>query len=205
MELKLDLPDSTAKKIQAYHLLRDDEDGDIETAVIDLMDAAVSQRIVELVGGQTVHTGVDWGSPEGDVVATQIVRRPNPRHVQAAQSFPKVEAQDPTGMLDGLGDEQEDDDLDVTDDPNAALANQGVPGGLTDEELEHDLDVEDPEHEAKVEAPEDTPMESAEAMFAQVSGMPVPPATQPDEFAERRRRRPSRSKGRVTPLNHMPT
>lgn len=110
---------------------------------------------------------------------------------------------DVTGISDGLGDE------DLAEPEDIPPSEETIPktGGLSFKDIDEDMRVDDPEREAKVDAPtfgddilaKQAEEGAAENLFSEIAGIGSNP------WADRRKKRPSQSRGKVTPLMGEPT
>lgn len=185
MEITLDLPERTVRKVRAYGILGAGG-GSLEDVLVGLIDRTVSAAIIESVQGPS-GSSVDDFLPMG---------RP-PRVEPSAQDASYV---DHSGIASGLGDEQPEDDG-ATADEMAFVPKSGTPGALSSADVDHDMAVDDPQHEAKVDAP---PADKrsiggrAERVFAEIADMPEPAPAMMRDSREARRRKPLKSKAIVT-------
>lgn len=112
---------------------------------------------------------------------------------------------DTTGISDGLGDDDDSPDPEHIEPEESEDALIPESGGLTDEDIEHDMDIDDPSTEAKGDAgtfgetlaQAQEGHDRGEDLFADIAGFPA------DDSGARtlkRRRGPSKSKGKVKML-----
>lgn len=184
MEITIDLPDQTIRKIKALGVLCG-TGLDIESLLLEFVDQSVSSAIMEKIGA---------ANPDSAEVVAPIAIMPKATrtHYAAAQ-------RDASGITDGLGD---DDDSDV-DKNSSSDESMFIPkrGGVRESDLEEDMSVTDPEHEAKVDAPvivraPGNAQPAAEDLFSQLAGLPTPPQV-PDPRAAQRKKL-LKSKARVS-------
>lgn len=115
---------------------------------------------------------------------------------QVTRSQPRVMV-DTTGISDGLGDDDLEPEMPPAESSEMALLPSK--GGLTDKDLEDDMEVSDPGTEAKSDAPSfgDDLAKANENLFAEVAGFEQEYV---DPRIAKRRKGPTKSKGRVKPL-----
>jgi len=192
MEITIDLPETTIKKVKAFGVLSGGGSADIESLLCGLVDAAVTAAIIEHVTGGT--------SSEEDAPEERAYAPPTTKAAQKRLPFPRHAGSDLSGISDGLGDDDfsEDDgeDTNASTDESAFIPTRG---GLTEQDLEDDMSLSDPEHEAKVEAPPvnrspGRPQQAAEQLFSELAGLPPPPV---DPRAAQRKKQ-LKSKAKVT-------
>jgi len=185
MEITIDLPETTLRKVKAFGVLCGGGGADIETTLIGLIDSSVSSAIIDHLGGVSVP---DMAPQETTPrTARQVVR--NTR--RDVDSYP-----DHSGITSGLGDEDEED-VNATSAEDAFVPKRG---GLTEQDMEEDMMVSDPDHEAKVDAPpmpkgRTMPQPPAEELFSVLGGLPPPPVVDPRAAS---RKKQLKSKARVT-------
>jgi hypothetical protein len=191
MEITVSLPEQTVRKIRAFAILCGGGNN-LEELLVNMIDDTLSGAIIGAVGG------------EPSAFAQPAPGRPEPQaqtfwggaQYVPAQVSPLV---DHSGISNGLGDDDLIEDDGGTDDAMAFVPENGA-GGVSGEDIDRDMEVDDPQHEAKVEAP---PVDARrngepERLFADMANMPEPPtASRPDPRADRRRK-PLKSRARVT-------
>ena len=180
MQLELEVPERLVRKLKALNAL---EGGlyaaSIEAVILDMMEATVNRRILELMG---------IGTPKVEGTHEPVsTTKEAPRYVASFE--------DSSGIADGLGDD--DDDFPSPETDEEAL----VPtGGLTDHDLDEDMLVTDPEHEAKEDAPEFPDNVQSDQIFSRVVGIPLPVDEGEEHPVVARRRRKSIGKAKVRPM-----
>jgi len=192
MKIELDLSPKAVRMIKALTVLTGDTAASIEEQISQLVESSLKSRI-----------GAELGLSEEPVVTDSRATKPV--------------YQDTTGISDGLGDddtdapeeESEDDDPEITEGLKEMDALVPKSGGVSDEAMERDLEVEDPQVEAKSEPStfgEDILKGgseiSAEDIFSQESGIPVPtPPVVEEGYEDHRvskRKKRSRSKAIIS-------
>lgn len=164
MLVEIDVPDHLSKKIKALSVLTGNTER-IEELLLSLMDSAVNDAIVSSL------SEVPPELPAAMARSTEVRSGTRKRAAPPAQKF----YEDASGIADGLGDEDLEEYLDAPADrdPEALIPQNG----LSDHVLDRDMELRDPQHEAKGEAgtfADDISRQSAEDIFSQVSGLPVP-------------------------------
>jgi len=163
MQIDLNIPEPLIRKIRALNILVQGS-ADIESLLVSLIEQTVNSAIIEaLESGETPELQAKRQKQDS---WSKTAAPPQPDH-----DFDFNE-QDATGISDGLGDDEEDEPLAPTRDPEAFVAKQG---GLTDDILDRDMQVRDPSHEAKVDAgtfADEIRGQSAEEAFSAISGLP---------------------------------
>lgn len=179
MEITINLPEQTVRKVRAFGILCGGG-GDLEETLVGLIDETLTAAIIGAVG-------------RGDEV---VVETAVPQRVARAAA-PVSPLVDHSGISSGLGDEDTSEEG-ATSDEMAFVPKNG--GGVSGADVERDMEVDDPEHEAKVEAPEVSPELNGhpERLFADMADMPEPPKVAKPDPRNERRRKPLKSKARVT-------
>jgi len=174
MRIELDISERLVRKIRALNMLLGGQSTNFEELLSALLERSVSEAIAGELGL--------FDAPE-----------------QAAplEAPPSLREDDVTGISDGLGDEEEEEDP-APPAPVRSMTDV-IPrrGGLTDKVLDDDMTISDPEHEAKADAAsfvEEFFSDTAENLFADLAGLPAP---------ETKRRRQLKLRGRVTPFNGL--
>lgn len=151
---------------------------DLTQEVGDILEEALKKRVAT-----ELEIEVEASKP----VQTPAFRRPFVGGVSGAN--------DVTQIASGLGDDDLDDlepaEIPPTRDPEGLIPKSG---GLTEATLNQDMSIDDPSTEAKGEAPDTGIAQGSEIeeAFANMIG--------PNSWAEKRKKGPSKSRGRVTPL-----
>jgi hypothetical protein len=204
LEITIDIPEQTTRKIRAFGILFGGEGADMETTLLSILDEALSAAIVSAVASPEVSGFEEEITPSNYRRQVQAQQRQQQaaRAPKAPRQGGKVNAwaeQDLSGISDGLGDDDTEED-DLTAD-RYATADEGafVPsrGGLTERDLERDMELEDPDHEAKVDAGREDPrqkMETAEHLFSNMAGLPTPPPIFDPRAASRKKKLNSKAK-----------
>lgn len=179
MEITINLPETTLKKVRAFGILCRGQTSDLESALIDLVDVAVSKAIIESVSEPQKAT-------EPTLYVTKM-----PKSIPTGQYQSSSYEEEPMGISAELGDDEDD----VEDPELDEAAFVPAHGGMTEEDLLHEMEVEDPEHEVKVSAPPQRSVKKtvAEEVFAEVAGLPYIQ----DERVQKRKKKVN-SKGRVS-------
>lgn len=183
MEITINLPEHTIRKVRAFSILSGGGSADLESVLVNLIDETLSTAIVNVVSG----------GPAPGMYDGLADRRPPVDAAPLAPFHPRM-AEDASGISGGLGDEYEEEDGGTSDEQAFVPKSGGVSG--TD--LEKDMEIEDPEHEAKVDASAVQPSSVSsrpEKLFADMADMPEPSIPDPRES---RRRKPLKSKAKVT-------
>jgi hypothetical protein len=174
VEVTLNIPDDTIKKIRALHILIGEPSAPIDDLIVTMVDKAVMTALVETVLGKEAYPEPDQAVPK--------------RRAPVQQVF-----EDLTGISDGLGDDEPPEEAAPAprQSHRAPPPKKTAPSALvSDEELLHELDVDDPHVEAKVEAPsfadQMADMPTAEEAFSAAADMP-PPAYIPESTPRSRR------------------
>lgn len=165
MLVEIDVPDHLSKKIKALSVLTGNTER-IEELLLSLMGSAVNDAIVRSLSEES--------PPELPVAPARSTEVRSGTRKRAAPPAQKS-YEDASGIADGLGDEDFEQYLDAPADrdPEALIPQNG----LSDHVLDRDMELRDPQHEAKGEAgtfADDISRQSAEDIFSQVSGLPVP-------------------------------
>lgn len=185
MEITINLPETTLKKVRAFGILCKGQTADLETVLIDLVDEAVSNAIIDSV--YRPKKSEIFEEPRRGKTLNMLSGAMSP---SAAEPVGRSYEEEPMGISAELGDDEED-----TEDPELDEA-AFVPaqGGLTEDDLLHEMEVDDPEHEVKVSAPPPRSVKKtvAEEVFAEVAGMPYA-----SEDRIQKRKKKVNSKGRV--------
>lgn len=186
MEITINLPETTLKKVRAFGILCKGQTADLETVLIDLVDEAVSTAIIDSVCRPN--------KDQDDLEARYPRKYPNmisgATSPSAAVPIGRRYEEEPMGISAELGDDEED----VEDPELDEAAFVPAQGGLTEDDLLHEMEVDDPEHEVKVSAPPPRSVKKtvAEEVFAEVAGMPYA-----SEDRIQKRKKKVNSKGRV--------
>lgn len=187
MEITINLPEQTVRKVKAFGVLCGGLGMDLESLIVNLVDESVSTAIIEHVGGKTEDTTPAENHEE-------VYLNPAPQKTtQRARTIPVPS--DLSGITDGLGDDEDTEDFNASTDESAFIPKRG---GVTERDLEEDMSLTDPEHEAKVDAPQITrspgkAQPAAEDLFAELSGLPPPPVVDP-RAAQRKKKLNSKAK-----------
>ena len=194
MQITIDLPDTTVRKIRALAVLSPDLAENIEGVLSQLVDMSATNAIVQLLGLAEGGASVDT-APVQEPTQKAKVRYPESRE----SSRDWNQTADVSGISDGLGDEEEPE---ATITPPAGMANllkkQKLSGGVTYADLDHDMDVDDPGREAKSEAPNFyDAVSSPEAAFTAVAGLPDIGDNHFDARAARRKK-PLKSRAKIS-------
>lgn len=177
---------SAIQKLNAYAHLKgaskEDVALEVSETLSDTLEKILTDRIADELGLSTT--------------APAVVQAKNRRGRQqvAHQNFT-----DTTGISNGLGDDDTEPEMPPAETSETALL--PATGGLTDKDLEEDMQVDNPAQEAKGEASFGEDMEKAngggENLFAEVAGFDKEYV---DPRVAKRRKGPTKSKGRVKPL-----
>ncbi|MCJ7520849.1 MAG: hypothetical protein MUP21_01280 [Dehalococcoidia bacterium] len=185
MRVEIDVPEQLSKKIKALSVLTGNTEN-IEELLISLMNKVVNDAIVDSLGEGAAPEPMLAGSR-----STEVRGVPGKRKAAPVQKF----YEDASGIADGLGDDDLDLYLDAPADrdPEALIPQNG----LSDHVLDRDMELRDPQHEAKGEAgtfADDISRQSAEDIFSQVSGLPVPAFDVDPRVARRQKNVKTRAK-----------
>ena len=191
MEITIDLPEQTVRKVKAFGVLCGGLGMDLESLIVSLVDESVSTAIIQHVGGR-VDAVEDQAEDRGEVYVNHAKQKVAQRARPASTAH-----RDLSGITDGLGDDDdsEAEDVDASSDEGAFIPKKG---GLTERDLEDDMSLTDPLHEAKVDAPHISrapgkAQPDAESLFAELSGLPPPPVVDP-RAAQRKKQLKSKAK-----------
>jgi hypothetical protein len=193
MQITIDLPDNTVRKIRALAVLAPELAENIESALSQLVDMSATNAIVQILGLAGADAVTDQSKPAE-------APRPKTRYPESREGARAWNhAADVSGISDGLGDDEEPE---ATINPPAgmaaALKSQKAAGGITYEDLDRDMDVDDPGHEAKSEAPNFyDAVSTPEAAFTAVAGLPDIGNNHFDARAARRKK-PLKSRAKIT-------
>lgn len=157
MEITLDIPDNTVRKIRALGTLRGRGSNTVEI-IVGLIDQIVTDGILN-----------ELGVSAADAVPSNAVFVAPAVEEGAEASF--LDSPDHSGISAGLGDDNPEESAKSSDEM-AFVDGSGVRA----EEVEHDMDVDDPTHEAKALPPTVSPAQPAERTFVDIAGMPGVPA-----------------------------
>lgn len=221
MELKLEVPDSVSKLIQAAHVLRK-EGEDINSIISGILEDGLKQKLHSLIGPTDVIVQMDtplFNFKTDEKKMTEAFfkgqrKEPQINNPNSPTNADPLVFDDPSGIGAGLGDiDQEEEPKFVPPEvPNEADDTETfsamVQSGITDQDIEDDMAVADPNLEAKsdsVSTPIDT--QDSDSLFSQIAGLPKPNpysedvrvARQKARFAQNDRTR----RGRATPAEHL--
>lgn len=139
--VEFELSDKVFRKMKALLVLRGGDS--FESLLSDMLERAADTGILEHIESSAAAGRLQNLTPS----------LPPPQAIRRSRQAPQYQEDlmDPTGIADGLG----DDDPDT---PEPVSMNDTIPhrGGLTEADLDRDMEVEDPEHEAKGEATPDS-------------------------------------------------
>lgn len=165
MQLELELPDETVRKLRALNILLGGT-ASVEELLAKMLDEAIVSKIVDTITA---------GQPRPVQTLGYIAPLAQPRVAEGSVFH------DLTGVSDGLGDPEPPPAPKRKAARRPATPPPALVADASDEALEHDMDVTDPDHEAKVEAPtfadqmgQGQLAPSAEEAFGLASGTPPP-------------------------------
>lgn len=186
MIVEIDISPRAVRMLKTLGYLTGKKSEEITQEVGQLLEDTLVERIMsELqIEGRSVKVVSNFNLPQNRPPKSVTVNR------------------DVTEISDGLGDEDPAEPEEIPPSEELSLS-----GGLSDRVLEEDMKVEDPEREAKVDAPtfgedilaQQSEEGGAETLFSEMAGIGESP------WALRRKKRPTQSKGKVTPLMGEPT
>lgn len=193
MKLELDLSPRAVRMIKALGALTGKNAQEISNTISIMIETGLRDQIGSELGIELAPVTLNGG--------VRISALPPARAAH-------VPEQDTTGISDGLGDVDEDEG-EGSPDPEVmkGLAEMDalVPtsGGLSDDEIAKDMEIDDKDIEAKVDAGTfgdkilraQQSGQSSEDIFSSMAGLPSVPE---DDRASRRKKGPTKSRGKVT-------
>lgn len=208
MQVTVDLPDTTVRKLKALVALSPVAE-DIESTLKDLIDMAATNCIMQLLEpnqDEGVNSAADSEEEEEEDDGSDEVEMPafttRQKHPASRKSSePWNRAADVSGISDGLGDDDDEEPAKINPPKGMAKTLRAKTHvGVSDADLLHDMDLDDPSHEAKSEAPNFfDAVSTPEAAFTALSGLPDIDNNHLDMRAVRRKKQ-LKTRAKVTPF-----
>lgn len=188
MIVEIDLSDRAVRMLKSLSILTGKSSTELTEEVgVMFEDMLIEKIMAELdVNGRVVKTA-----------SNDVAPNTPPKRV--------VINRDVTGISDGLGDEDPEEPAEIP--PSEDILPKT--GGLSFKDIDEDMRVESPEIEAKVDAPtfgdDVLALQSQEGAAEELFGNMIGAGPYANPWADKRKRRPSQSKGKVSPLMGEPT